>query len=171
MNNIILRDPFRVMDDAFANMDNWWLHLFNQPSSTLKKLGDTGISVIGRPHNVIAIKSKDGKTIGNKIEVVTTPFRKDEVSVEFSKGMLTVKCQKLEKTVPEEELDEAEVAVKEYEVHHGISSQEFTFSLKISDKVDVENIKAKNEDGILTIELPFVKEEEKPDDIKKITVL
>lgn len=173
---IHIRDPFKAMDkafanmdDAFANMDTMWLHLFNQPTSTLKKMTDNGISVIGRPHNVITLKDKDGKTIGNKIEVVTTPFKKDEVSVDITNGMLNVKCETVKK---DEVADEEDIAIKEYEIHHGISSQTVSFQLKLSDKVDIDAITAKNEDGILTIELPFIKEDEKKDDeVRKITVL
>ena len=171
MNNklIQIRDPFKAMDEAFANMDTMWLHLFNQPTSTLKKMTDNGISVIGRPHNVITLKDKDGKTIGNKIEVVTTPFKKDEVSVDITNGILNVKCETVKK---DEVADEEDIAIKEYEIHHGISSQTVSFQLKLSDKVDIDAITAKNEDGILTIELPFIKEDEKKDDeVRKITVL
>lgn len=166
-NNLIhIRDPFKAMDDAFANMDTMWLHLFNQPTSTLKKMTDNGISVIGRPHNVIALKDKDGKVIGNKIEIVTTPFKKDEVSVNITtKGILTVSCDKTSK------LEEEDPAIKEYEIHHGISSQSYSFKLKLSEKVDWEAITAKNEDGILTIELPFIMKDETLEEVKQITVL
>lgn len=168
-NNLIhIRDPFKAMDDAFANMDTMWLHLFNQPTSTLKKMTDNGISVIGRPHNVIALKDKDGKVIGNKIEIVTTPFKKNEVSVNITtKGILNVKCE----TIKKDEVDEEDLAIKEYEIHHGISSQTVSFQLKLSEKVDWDAITAKNEDGILTIELPFIMKDETLEEVKQITVL
>lgn len=169
-NNLIhIRDPFKAMDDAFANMDTMWLHLFNQPTSTLKKMTDNGISVIGRPHNVIALKDKDGKVIGNKIEIVTTPFKKDEVSVNITtKGMLNVKCEKKENIC---DVADEDLAIKEYEIHHGISSQTVSFQLKLSEKVDWDAITAKNEDGILTIELPFIMKDETLEEVKQITVL
>jgi len=167
---IRIRDPFLEMDNAFNNMDNLWMQLFNQPMSTLKKFKDTGISVIDRPHNVISIKDKAGNVIGNKLEVVTTPFKKDEVSVEISDKTLTVKCEKYDSQIDGDSSEISAFENVECEIHHGISSQSYQFSLKLSDKVDVDSISAKNEDGILTINMPFLKEDKK-EDVKKITVL
>ena len=160
-------DPFIEMDKAFDDMDTFWMQIFNQPMSQLKKIKDTGISIIDRPHNVITIRDKDGNVVGNKLEVVTTPFKKNEVSVEVSNKVLTVKCEKTEKENTEQSGTED---TKEYEIHHGISSQSYRFSLKLSDKVDIDSIVASNEDGVLTITLPFLKET-KSEDVKKITVL
>ena len=45
-------------------------------------------------------------------------------------------------------------------VYKGISSQSYTFALKLGDNIDREKIKAKNVDGVLTVTLPFKQIEE-----------
>ena len=51
-----------------------------------------------------------------------------------------------------------------------ISYQSFSFSIPLSDTVDVKNISAKAEDGMLRIDLPAKALEAKKEDVLKIEV-
>jgi HSP20 family molecular chaperone IbpA len=149
-NGIINR--FNDFDDMFKSMNAMFGDLFDGRKNK-------GLSFLSRPHNLYTYKDDKGHVVGNKLEVVTTPFKKDEVSVEVQNGILTVKCGNGNKVEDD----------KDAMVHHGISSQSYTFSLKLADRADIDKIAAKNEDGILTIKIPLKTEE--VTEPKKISVL
>lgn len=163
-----IMNPLATWDDMWQNM----LALTEYPFNNGKNLMNTGLrKLIGRPHNLVNVTDKDGNIIEQRLEVVTTPFKKEDVDVQVSGNTLTVRCG-FEKD-PEEELlttpeDGKEKRVEKY-LYKGISEQYYTFSLKLSDKIDKAGIKAKNQDGILTITLPY-KQYEPAGDIAKITV-
>lgn len=146
-------DRFDEFDDLFKSMNV----MFNDVFGNEKK--SNGLRIINRPHNLYTYKDENGKVTGNKLEVCTTPFKKDEVSVEISNNILTVKCG------TENKHDEDTKSC----VYHGISSQSYEFSIKLSDKVDQDKVEAKNEDGILTIKIPFKMDAQ--EGVRKITVL
>lgn len=157
-----IMNPLATWDDMWQNM----LALTEYPFNNGKNLMNTGLrKLIGRPHNLVNVTDKDGNIVEQRLEVVTTPFKKEDVNVQVSGNTLTVKCGSEEdelKTVPEDG------KVEKY-LYRGISEQYYTFSLKLSDKIDKSGIKAKNQDGVLTITLPY-KQEESTGDIAKITV-
>lgn len=140
-------------DDMWKTMDAMMQYPFGK--NTIETQGLK--SIINRPHNIVNVKDKDGKIVAQMLVVVTTPFAKNEVEVEITDNILTVKCG--------EKIAESPTMQEEtYEfVYKGISSQSYTFSLKLSSKIDKTGIKAKNVDGILTITLPFKKEETQPE--------
>lgn len=148
------------MFNSLLTIDDMWMKdIFRSPlsqkiESELKKMTNKGLPSIQKPHNLYVIKDDDGNIIANKLEVVTTPFAKDEVSVVLKDNVLQVKCgtKKEEKKTTEET------------IFHGISSQSYSFSLQLSEKVDRENVKAENKDGILTVVFPF-KHDKKEDEI------
>ena len=150
--------PLATWDDMWQNM----IALTEYPFAG-KTLKDTGLrKLISRPHNIVNVTDENGDVVEQRLEVVTTPFKKDQVVVEVSNNTLTVKCGKEEtEELPQEVKDEKEtkkeVKTENY-LYKGISSQYYTFSLKLSDKVDRAGIKAKNVDGVLTVTLPFKKE-------------
>ena len=161
-----IMNPLATWDDMWQNM----LALTEYPFNNGKNLMNTGLrKLIGRPHNLVNVTNKNGNIIEQRLEVVTTPFKKEDVDVRVSGNTLTVRCgsqvDEEDGTVPK---DDEELPVEKY-LYKGISEQYYTFSLKLSDKIDKAGIKAKNQDGILTITLPY-KQEESADDIAKITV-
>jgi HSP20 family molecular chaperone IbpA len=126
-----------------------------------KTLETNGLkTLIRRPHNIVAVKDADGNVVSQRLEVVTTPFAKDEVKVTVVDDTLTVECGKENK----EEKDEDSY------IYKGISSQKYSFSIRLSNKIDKGAIKAKNVDGVLTITLPFKKEEPKESGVTTIAV-
>ena len=117
-------------------------------------------SLIRRPHNLVNVKDDDGNVIAQRLEVVTTPFAKDEVKVSVEGNVLTVACGGSNK---EEKTED------EY-IYKGISSQSYTFQVRLGNSVDKTAIKAKNVDGVLTVMLPFKKKEDEPKQITQIEV-
>ena len=153
--------PSSIWDDMFRMADALTLYPAKERS-----LENNGLKrLISRPHNIVNVKDKDGNIVAQRLEVVTTPFKKGEVSVEVdANNMLTVKCGK-EETIE----DVAEPDTESY-IYKGISSQNYTFSIKLGDNVDKDAIKAKNEDGVLVVTLPFKKKEDEPKQITQIEV-
>lgn len=142
-----MHDPFMPFSNMFRNLEAMMDFDFNKESRGLKRW-------LKRPHNLITKKDKDGKIEGYQLETVYTPFKKDEVKVEVLDGVLTVNCGS-ENKIKDEEMD-----------YCGISRQSYSFSIPLSDTIDINAIDAKAEDGVLYINLPVKKMEE-----KKITPL
>ena len=103
-------------------------------------------SIIKRPHNLINVKDKDGNVIGQRLEMVTTPFKKEDVKITVKDNILTVKCGT--ENVKSEENEDV--------VYRGISAQSHTFSLSLAPTIDQSLITAENKDGVLKINLPFI---------------
>lgn len=122
-----------------------------------RKISNRGLSNIRKPHNLTNVKDEQGKIIAQKLTVVTTPFKKDDVKVKIVDDVLTVTCGT--ENVKDEENEDV--------IYRGISSQSYTFSLKLGESIDKKAITAENKDGLLTIKLPFlVIEEKKPEEIE-----
>lgn len=152
--------PSSIWDDMFRMADALTLYPAKERS-----LENNGLKrLITRPHNIVNVKDKDGNVVAQRLEVVTTPFKKGEVSVEVdANNMLTVNCGK-------EEIEDKKSEDGESYIYKGISTQNYTFSIKLGDNVDKDAIKAKNEDGVLVVTLPFKKKEDEPKQITQIEV-
>lgn len=151
------------MYSLFEQMDRMWRNIdamFNYPLITDgSKFENRGLkNLIKRPHSLITKKDDKGTVTGYGLEIPYTPFKKDEVKVEVKDNVLTVTCG-TENKVKDEEFD-----------FSSISYQNFSFSIPLSDTVDVKNITAKAEDGMLRIDLPAKLLEAKKDDVLKIEV-
>ena len=142
MSELMLNDAWFPFGNMFKNLEAVMDFDFNKESRGLKRW-------IKRPHNLITKKDKDGKIEKYQLELVYTPFKKDEVKVEVLEGVLNVKCGS-ENKVKDEDMD-----------YCGISHQSYSFSIPLADEIDVNAIEAKAEDGVLYIELPVKKSEEK----------
>jgi len=153
MNNI-------MESDAWGDMWKMMDAMFQYPSKE-KTVATNGLkAIIRRPHNIKNVKDADGNVVAQKLEVVTTPFDKSDVKVTVNNNVLTISCG--------ETAEEHSTSNEEY-IYQGISSQSYTFSVRLNDKIDKDKIKAKNVDGVLTVTLPFIqweKLEEKPTEIE-----
>lgn len=140
----IYRDPIWEMMDFFANPFG-------------RNVSNKGLSNIRKPHNLTNVKDDNGNIVAQKLTVVTTPFKKSDVRCKVVGDVLTVTCGT-------ENVKDAE---NEDVIYRGISSQSYEFSLKLGESIDKDGITAENKDGLLTINLPYVKaEEEKPEEIE-----
>ena len=153
--------PLATWDDMWQNMVALTKYPFN--GKTLKDIGLR--KLITRPHNIVNVTDpKTKEVIEQRLEVVTTPFKKNQVQVQVADNTLTISCGDVEDVCKKPNEDDPEEAY----LYKGISSQYYTFSLKLSDKVDKSKIRAKNEDGILTVTLPF--KQTTTGDVARITV-
>ena len=151
-----LMKPLSTWDDMWRSMDALMRYPFEE-----NPLATNGLkSLIRRPHNLVNVKDDDGNVVAQRLEVVTTPFAKDEVKVSVEGNVLTVACGGTNK---EEKTED------EY-IYKGISSQSYTFQVRLGNSVDKAAIKAKNVDGVLTVMLPFKKKEDEPKQITQIEV-
>lgn len=145
-------DPFAGLslydmfnDDFFADFRD------NFATRGLKKF-------ISRPHDLVNVKDENGNIVGQKLSLVYTPFKKDQIKVTVDDGMLSVSIGDEQKE--EKKDDKGEI------IYKGISTQSTHFSLKLTDKIDKAAVTAKAEDGMLHINLPFVKKQEEPKQIE-----
>ena len=151
-----LMKPLSTWDDMWRSMDALMRYPFEE-----NPLATNGLkSLIRRPHNLVNVKDDNGNVIAQRLEVVTTPFAKDEVKVSVEGNVLTVACG---------ETNKEEKTEDEY-IYKGISSQSYTFQVRLGNSVDNTAIKAKNVDGVLTVMLPFKKKEDEPKQITQIEV-
>ncbi len=147
LNDLIYRDPiWEIMD------------VFSRPYNEKNKLADNGLrSAVKRPHNLVNIKDENGNVISQQLQVVTTPFKKEDVKVSINDGMLSVVCGN--ENIKDSEFEDV--------LYRGISAQSYSFALKLADSVDQYKVTAENKDGILKINLPLKQlEEAKPEEIK-----
>ena len=148
-------------NDMWRQMDALMQYPFN--NRTFEKTGLKAL--ISRPHNIVNVRDENGKIVAQRLEVVTTPFAKDDVKVSVKGNVLTVLCgwSKPECEMP----DKSE---SDNYIYKGISTQSYEFSLKLGDNIDKNAIEATNVDGVLKVTLPFVKEEEKKEETVLIDV-
>ena len=141
MNELMMHDQCIPFTNMFRNLEAMMDFDFGRESKGLRKW-------LHRPHNLMTKKDKDGKIESYQIQIVYTPFKKDEVNVQILDNVLTVKCG-AENKIKDEDMD-----------YCGISHQSYEFSIPLSDSVDTTAIEAKAEDGMLYITLPVKKASE-----------
>ena len=110
------------------------------------------------PMNVVNIK-KDGKTVAKRLEYALAGFSKNEISISLKNGVLTIEA--------EHNHDDSENETSEY---NGISYKKMTVSYSLMDNADEDGITSKFENGLLSITVPFRKEEPPVDDSKRIDI-
>lgn len=126
-----------------------WMSLFGSVKAMMDEAFGTEFQnkglkqLIHKPHNLITKKDENGNIISYSLEVVYTPFKKSDVKVVINNNTLVVTCGTENKTKDDDM------------IYCGISHQSYTFSLPLTDDVDIKQITASAEDGILTVNLPM----------------
>lgn len=110
------------------------------------------------PMNVVNIK-RDGKIVAKRLEYALAGFAKNEIKVSLKNRVLTIEA--------EHNLSDSENETNEYK---GISYKKMTVSYSLMDNADEDNITSKFENGLLSITIPFRKEEPPTDDSKLINI-
>jgi len=133
--------------------DPFWelVDFFNDPFE--RKVRNCGLKNIKRPHNLVNVKDESGNVIAQKLTVVTTPFKKEDVKVSILDDVLTVECGS--ENVKDEKNEDV--------IYRGISSQQYEFSIRLGENIDQGKIKAENKDGMLTINMPLIPPEPAPE--------
>ena len=91
--------------------------------------------------------------VAQKLTVVTTPFKKEDVKVSILDDVLTGECGS--ENVKDEKNEDV--------IYRGISSQQYEFSIRLGENIDQGKIKAENKDGMLTINMPLIPPEPTPE--------
>lgn len=126
----LLNDPFKIADLIFNN----------KFEDRIANIGLRGM--LSNPHNLYAIKGKNGDIEAWKMELVYTPFKKTDLAVRVQDNILYVEIGKENKPKSDDM------------IYQGISYQSTRFQIRLSPIVDTEKITAVTDEGILTITLP-----------------
>ncbi len=136
--------------DPFSEIKRLEDRIFNT-YPTVSKNDNGGISSF-----VPVVNTRENEN-GYNIEVDLPGVKKDDITVDINNGVLTVSGERKYKN---------EVKEKDY---YKVESSfgKFERSFRLPEDVDVDNIKAESKDGVLEVELPKVKKDEKK---KKIEI-
>lgn len=102
------------------------------------------------------VNTREGESAYH-IDVDLPGVKKDDIKVDYNKGVLTISGErKLKEEIKEEDYYKVET-----------SFGKFSRSFNLPDNVDIENIEARSDNGVLEVVVPKLKDEK---NIKTITV-
>lgn len=114
------------------------------------RISNNGLKcVIPKPHNLYTIKDDNGKVIEWDMELVYTPFKKEDVKASVCDSILSV------------EIGSENIKKDPNLVYQGISNQYTKFAISLPENVDLEKISASLDEGMLKIKMPVKPEEKK----------
>ena len=131
--------------DPFAEIKKLEDRIFNAYPTVARTSNDGSISSFVPVVNT----REDDKAY--HIEVDLPGVKKEDISVDISEGVLTISGERMFKQ---------EIKDKDYyKIESSFGKSERSF--RLPEDIDVENIKAESKDGVLEVELPKVKKEDK----------
>lgn len=147
---IIMPSEVSGMFEMFEQLNN---SIFNK--TTIKKFFPYPINIFN------VVDNKENKNVSTIIEIALAGFTKDEISVTAIRGKsLTVKL------MPKESILDSAYSHKY--LTNGIAKREASISWALNVKVDLDKFKTTYKNGILTIALPLMKEEQTEEIISEI---
>lgn len=138
-NQLSIFNQLRPVTVGFDNVFDHFERMFNDDFFNVP-------TVNYPPYNIV----KTGANTYN-VEVALAGFSRDDVSVEFAEGILTIKSK--DRTVSEKQDADSDI------IHKGISKRYFSKSFTISDDVEIKGAELK--DGLLTVSLERIVPESK----------
>ena len=138
-NQLSIFNQLRPITVGFDNVFDHFERMFNDDFFNVP-------TVNYPPYNIV----KTGANTYN-VEVALAGFSRDDVSVEFAEGILTIKSK--EKTVSDKQDADGDI------IHKGISKRYFSKSFTVSDDVEIKGAELK--DGLLTVSLERIVPESK----------
>jgi molecular chaperone IbpA len=138
-NQLSIFNQLRPVTVGFDNVFDHFERMFNDDFFNVP-------SVNYPPYNIV----KTGANEYN-VEVALAGFSRDDVSVEFAEGILTIKSK--DKTVSEKQDADGDI------IHKGISKRYFSKTFTVSDDVEIKGAELK--DGLLTVSLERIVPESK----------
>ena len=127
------------------------INRMNEPFDFIEEFFNT--SSVNRQVSVMATNAKKNEQ-GILLEIEIPGFKKEELSVDYKDEYLTVSARR-------ELSDEKKKEYFKVERYNGLTRTYFV------GKIDENGINAKYQDGVLYIELPFLKKKE---EVKKIVI-
>ena len=138
-NQLSIFNQLRPVTVGFDNVFDHFERMFNDDFFNVP-------TVNYPPYNIV----KTGANTYN-VEVALAGFSRDDVSVEFAEGILTIKS----KDRTESDKPDADGDI----IHKGISKRYFSKSFTVSDDVEIKGAELK--DGLLTVSLERIVPESK----------
>ena len=138
-NQLSIFNQLRPITVGFDNVFDHFERMFNDDFFNVP-------TVNYPPYNI----EKTGVNTYN-VEVALAGFSRDDVSVEFAEGILTIKSK--DKTVSDKQDADGDI------IHKGISKRYFSKSFTVSDDVEIKGAELK--DGLLTVSLERIVPESK----------
>jgi len=138
-NQLSIFNQLRPITVGFDNVFDHFERMFNDDFFNVP-------TVNYPPYNIV----KTGANTYN-VEVALAGFSRDDVSVEFAEGILTIKSK--DRTVSDKQDADSDI------IHKGISKRYFSKSFTVSDDVEIKGAELK--DGLLTVSLERIVPESK----------
>jgi len=138
-NQLSIFNQLRPITVGFDNVFDHFERMFNDDFFNVP-------TVNYPPYNIV----KTGANEYN-VEVALAGFSRDDVSVEFAEGILTIKSK--DKTASDKQDTDGDI------IHKGISKRYFSKSFTVSDDVEIKGAELK--DGLLTVSLERIVPESK----------
>ena len=138
-NQLSIFNQLRPVTVGFDNVFDHFERMFNDDFFNVP-------TVNYPPYNIV----KTGANEYN-VEVALAGFSRDDVSVEFAEGILTIKSK--DKKESEKKDEDGNI------IHKGISKRYFSKSFTVSDDVEIKGAELK--DGLLTVSLERIVPESK----------
>ena len=138
-NQLSIFNQLRPVTVGFDNVFDHFERMFNDDFFNVP-------TVNYPPYNIV----KTGVNTYN-VEVALAGFSRDDVSVEFAEGILTIKSK--DRTVSDKQDADSDI------IHKGISKRYFSKSFTVSDDVEIKGAELK--DGLLTVSLERIVPESK----------
>ena len=138
-NQLSIFNQLRPVTVGFDNVFDHFERMFNDDFFNVP-------TVNYPPYNIV----KTGVNTYN-VEVALAGFSRDDVSVEFAEGILTIKSK--DRTESDKKDEDGDI------IHKGISKRYFSKSFTVSDDVEIKGAELK--DGLLTVSLERIVPESK----------
>ena len=138
-NQLSIFNQLRPITVGFDNVFDHFERMFNDDFFNVP-------TVNYPPYNIV----KTGANTYN-VEVALAGFSRDDVSVEFAEGILTIKSK--DKKESEKKDEDGDI------IHKGISKRYFSKSFTVSDDVEIKGAELK--DGLLTVSMERIVPESK----------
>ena len=138
-NQLSIFNQLRPITVGFDNVFDHFERMFNDDFFNVP-------TVNYPPYNIV----KTGANTYN-VEVALAGFSRDDVSVEFAEGILTIKSK--DRTASDKQDADGDI------IHKGISKRYFSKSFTVSDDVEIKGAELK--DGLLTVSLERIVPESK----------
>jgi molecular chaperone IbpA len=138
-NQLSIFNQLRPVTVGFDNVFDHFERMFNDDFFNVP-------TVNYPPYNIV----KTGANTYN-VEVALAGFSRDDVSVEFAEGILTIKSK--DKTASDKQDTDGDI------IHKGISKRYFSKSFTVSDDVEIKGAELK--DGLLTVSMERIVPESK----------
>jgi molecular chaperone IbpA len=138
-NQLSIFNQLRPVTVGFDNVFDHFERMFNDDFFNVP-------TVNYPPYNIV----KTGVNTYN-VEVALAGFSRDDVSVEFAEGILTIKSK--DRTESEKKDEDGDI------IHKGISKRYFSKSFTVSDDVEIKGAELK--DGLLTVSMERIVPESK----------